>query len=386
MSFDLAERILVQCIRTATLPMQGPLPEVAADASIWPAVRRAAEKHGLLPLLYSALKAQGKLAGLPPGMASELRLDYQRASLTVWQAYRELVPLLERLEAEGIPVILLKGIALAATLYDDAALRPLSDADILVSAEDMPRACAMLLESGYTTSATTLDGLDGGPLAERSFVRHGTHPAKVDLHYHVTMFPYYAQHMPISWFWQRTATACIIGRPVSILAPEAQLMHLSLHFTHHGGERLLWSYDFALLLARHGQDMDWQAISQAATAFGLVQDVHQALAQVREVWGQAIPAEAKAFLGELAPRFVERLAFKANRSPIWGLHVVWYGLSMSSLRGRIAFWRRALFPDAAYMREHYRISHSCLLPAYYLWRAGNSVGRILRSVFLLIRA
>ncbi len=69
-------------------------------------------------------------------------LFLERALLEVWQCF----------EAAAIPVRVLKGPALAHTVYPAAAMRPFGDVDILVPGEHFDRAVAKLVDGGGARS------------------------------------------------------------------------------------------------------------------------------------------------------------------------------------------------------------------------------------------
>src|SRR5258706_15566606 len=54
-----------------------------------------------------------------------------------------------RFEAEHLSMVLLKGAAIAASAYRDSSFRPMSDIDIWVRDDDMPRAASSLLALGF---------------------------------------------------------------------------------------------------------------------------------------------------------------------------------------------------------------------------------------------
>ena len=61
----------------------------------------------------------------------------------------KLADVLERFRAEDLPVVLLKGMALVATVYEDGGLRPMCDMDVLVQPGDVTRAGDLLASLGY---------------------------------------------------------------------------------------------------------------------------------------------------------------------------------------------------------------------------------------------
>lgn len=62
---------------------------------------------------------------------------------------RHLVRLSAQFESAGLDLIVLKGPALAHTMYPDASWRPFGDLDVLVRSRDWRRACLLLTEMGY---------------------------------------------------------------------------------------------------------------------------------------------------------------------------------------------------------------------------------------------
>ena len=116
----------------------------------WTLLGRMAEAERVGPLIYWAAKN-----------SQELRAAFDQRTYTVVQTayyasaahnavlFQELERILRMLEAAGIPVIVLKGAALAQTIYPDIALRPMTDLDLLVLQKDLDRAVTLIRESGY---------------------------------------------------------------------------------------------------------------------------------------------------------------------------------------------------------------------------------------------
>jgi hypothetical protein len=192
--------------------------------------------------------------------------------------------------------------------------------------------------------------------------------------------PYYRQRIPIAWFWERTTALEAGGAAALALKPEAQLLHLGLHFAlHHRADRLLWSFDLALLLTRWGGDLDWGEVAQAARAFGLVPALQTTLASVRGAWGVAVPAQAEALLAAARPGRAERLLLAVMSARRREARILSDGLSLPGVRAKLGYWLELLFPSPAYMRQRYRIAHGAFLPFYY-------IGRLAKGAFALARS
>jgi hypothetical protein len=83
----------------------------------------------------------------------QFREDLARATLDWARMQRDLQPVFAMLKANGIRVVPLKGLSYATTIYTVPAERPMSDADLLVRADDERKARDVLAELGYELSA-----------------------------------------------------------------------------------------------------------------------------------------------------------------------------------------------------------------------------------------
>lgn len=108
----------------------------------WEALNAVARAEGVAPLLYHVLSETGQSDVMPGYLYDKLRSAYHTTAahnlLINQELVRVLVALSEhRSPALGeIPVVVLKGAALASTVYPSIALRPLSDLDLLILQRD----------------------------------------------------------------------------------------------------------------------------------------------------------------------------------------------------------------------------------------------------------
>ncbi len=382
------ERTCVQLI-LAAFPLTEARTELApgppVDAPVWAELVEVAERHKLAPLLYAALKARGRQEEPPAAVAERLRLAFIRTNVANWLAYVELGRLLAQFEREQIPAVLLKGCALAVMLYGDPSLRPFGDLDLLIPHEAIVRARAVLEAQGYFSAPEMGSGYQQSFASEGDFARRGRQPAQVDLHWHLLEIGYYRARIPIEWFWARTVELRVEGQRALALAPEAELLYLAAHFVlHHHAERLIWSYDLALLLSRDREQMDWTEVVNAAAEFGLVQPLQTALAHVAECWGVTPPAPASARLSQVRAGWRQKLALMVITAPEPDLRFVLDGLSAGDRRAQWTYFWRTLFPAASYMRTRYQIQDMRLLPWYYVQRVAQSLFKLGRAALALM--
>jgi hypothetical protein len=115
--------------------------------SSWDTFVHDAESHGIAPLAYAALERHASSVPVDVMRALRaLRIRHRRVSASRVAALTELTCAFA--EAR-IPLLVLKGAALAHTLYEDPALRPTRDVDVLTRATDVVRAVACLVGLGY---------------------------------------------------------------------------------------------------------------------------------------------------------------------------------------------------------------------------------------------
>ena len=141
------------------------LPYLASPVQ-WPLILERAYAHQVYPLLYRNLRELG-FPGVPPAVRAELKRAYLANALRNQLFAEELARLLKLLGEAGIPVIPLKGVTLAQSLYGDPAARVCSDIDILVPPADAVRARRVILANGYSSQFT-----------EEFFVRHQLHTSR----------------------------------------------------------------------------------------------------------------------------------------------------------------------------------------------------------------
>ncbi len=379
------ERVLAQWVRTG-LPLGDSIePPPALDAANWQRVADAADEQRLMPLLYQALKASGRSAEPPTHVRDRLRSAYAGTLAANWRAYQELEYLLTCFEQAGIPVVLLKGCALAISLYAEQGLRPFGDLDLLIPKSAVGDAHRLLLAQGYRTSLEVAEGFLRRVGQEQAYVGCVKYPAQIDLHWHLLGLPFYRTHIPIAWFWEHTQPITFNDSTARLFSPEAQLLHLTAHYAlHHRATKLLSSYDIALLIARYHDQMNWETVIQAAKEFRLGQAVQRSLEKVEQDWSVAIPADAAEQLQAMHPSLAERVnvAFTlARRNDARVVLDAWY---QPSLRTKFEFWLRQLFPSRAYMRARYQVGNARLLPLYYVRRLARGATKLHLSIFSVL--
>ncbi len=374
------DRLLADIIGAANRWRVG-APDQATSLSQWDLTSQTGGRQEVGALLYASIKTLGMHKAVSPNVLEFLRGQFVATRNANRWAYEALDELLPRFECAGIPVILLKGCALAATLYAPNGLRPVGDLDLLVQRQDVGRARTVLGELGYGPLAQGLPGgIEDRYAAQQAFWRERAHPSHVEVHWHLVERSYYRARVPIEWFWERTVPIQLHGRTVRVLSLEALFLHLSIHFAiHHNCRGLKWSYDLALLLANSGRDMDWTELLDAVDRFGLVLPLRAVLETVADTWGIVPPAHVAARLRKATVRWQDRLAFSVA-APYRTATLGFDAFAQTGWRSKIDYLMCLIFPDASFMALRYRVKNPLLMPAFYGWRFSQGLYKVVRSL------
>jgi hypothetical protein len=232
-------------------------------ADDWDAAVEQARLHGVMPLLFWEIKNRSSQTFLPQARWQELRTSFVNSASRNVLLYRELADILNALQPAGIPVTLLKGVHLAKWVYPEIALRPMTDIDLLLRRDDLPRAASIMQGMGYRfVRAFKL---------EREVRKHQHIPAlyqagksPVELHWHIAT-PGSLLSIEIEGLWARAQPVEVAGAPALVLSQEDLLLHLVYHLLQEefirGLKRL---YDIAALTALCSERLDWSHLQLRA--------------------------------------------------------------------------------------------------------------------------
>jgi hypothetical protein len=253
---------------------------------------------------------------LPPRVADRFRSAEVASGRRHLLGVAQLRRLLAAFGSTGIPVMTLKGPALGEALYADPPLRPFTDLDLLVHRADAAPAVALLSDLGYRFIAwdRTLE-YELANATAACFVRRDAGPGdfSVDLHWGLVSFPAGVTPRTIDAeeVWARAIERERWDLRVTELCPEDLLLYLALHLAiHHPFVGCVWRLDIALLLQRHGGDLEWASILERARRWRVRGALYFALRVVEDTLAVGPPAE---ILADLRPRglrgdALERLA------------------------------------------------------------------------------
>lgn len=118
------------------------------DTFSWESALDIAERHRVQSLLVHNLRTRDLMERFPPRLSSRIP-GLESSASDRWTLFCDVAaPVLDELVSNGVQVCLLKGAALAVTIYPPGTRR-LHDLDLLIARSDYPRAKHALLRHGF---------------------------------------------------------------------------------------------------------------------------------------------------------------------------------------------------------------------------------------------
>lgn len=313
----------------------------------------------LLPTLYqqrltgfAAAAAEAGSLTLSSEQAEELLERHREAMLQVLALERHLVTLSEALEKAGVQMILLKGSALAHTVYPDASWRPFADLDFLVRGNDFQLATEVLADMGFHRSLPEPRArfdVRFGKAAELA----GPAGLMVDLHRTLVVGPF-GLWIDLDELFTGTAPLNVGGRLLHRLDDESLFLHACIHASLGWWPPLLMPVRDVAQVASFG-DVDWDLVAARTRRWRLAAVVRHALTTASDFLGASFPQEAKA-LKAIPSRRSERRALDAyitNKRQRGGTAISTIR-AIPGLPAKIAYARALLFPDRAFLSARQR--------------------------------
>ncbi len=333
----------------------------------WGRVLTAAEAEGLAPALGFALRADPP-AEMPGAVRDRLSRHLADGRARHLKISRELGRLLRVFAGEGVPVIPLKGLALAETLYPDPVLRPSSDLDLLVRPEAVLAVDGLLQSLGYRRLADA-HSWSFDLAYDRATLYIAPDGVPVDLHWALLSDPRYAWNEREGLtVWDRAVKIRVAGEEVLGLCPEDLLLYLAAHLAvHHALTGLLWYWDLALLMERWHDRLDWPVVLERACRWRARSALYFALRGCESFFGISAPAGVTASLRPRNPRaeVLDRLVRHRAADRLVRLEHLIALLLVDRGRDVVASLMHVLCPAPAWVRARYDGAGASLLRGYF---------------------
>ncbi len=277
----LENSLILACVRTE--PDVQRIRELVERCPEWSVIVQKADRWRVVPSVYLQLRRGAQPGRVPGPVAEGLKHLYYRDTIR-GVAKRELLrAALLRFAEASVPVIVLKGAALATIVYQSHALRPTRRIELLVHRRDLARG-ETVLRSLRDAPGAPVGGPQGYALLD---VRHDIFGQGS-----VEEMPE-AVGIPIEDFWGRARPVQIASVPTLVFGHEDLLLHLTMHLKADafvGRVRTLC--DIGATCRRYGDAIDWNQLIARAYAYDLAKPLYYALSLARELIGARVPSQA----------------------------------------------------------------------------------------------
>jgi hypothetical protein len=276
---------------------------------------------------------------------------------------------IEALAAASVDVLVIKGAALAHTIYPEPYVRPRVDVDVLVDRADLARASRVLEAGGWLRDVESDAEWMSGQRHYTKALGSSGRVERLDLHWRVVNPMVFADALSFADLRERAVPVTSLGPSARTPAIGDALLLACLHrLAHHADDpsapALLWLHDISLLAAR----LDTAARSRFLAIAGrpaLRGACRAGLAEAADRLGSAAAAALAAELpasglDDPGERFLQQASPYALMRADLAVLPTW--------RARAALVREHLFPSMRYMRARYPGCPAALLPLAAVYR------------------
>lgn len=356
-------------------------PDAWEDSALQDRVR---DQIGIQGIAYALAVQPDGLAGWPARVVEPVREEARLQAFWELSHRTEIAAVVAALGEAGVTAVLLKGTALAYTVYADPALRRRGDTDLLVHECDLSTAREVLRSQGFAGETTF------GMQAQEQWTAGGQHgfAHTVDLHWKVIDAIPLQHVLTVEEMFENAIPAPRLAPGALASDPVRQVLHCALNQAWHRhkgflveGERvfprsrIIWARDIDLL-CRGFDTSDWARLTALAISRGVATACLEALLRAADLFGCPVPKDTVANLreargGGLADRY---LRSNGRFTDFW--------LSLAGARGPAAKARYLLcnlFPPREHMAQNYRIDGTGRLAMAHFTRLGRMPLRLVRG-------
>ena len=248
-----------------------------------------AKLYNLTPLLYSKMHKLSFIDIVPKNILYQLQNDYNSFSCTSMKREHEIKQILKQLNDSGIDVILLKGLYISETYYDNPAERPMCDVDLLVNFSELDKVSKILRMYGCSFESN----LNADEC--KDFIQHLpiiTTPKGCAIEVHWKLTADFNDVLQVKYnideLWSTKEHIKLYNAECFVFKKEYLLIHLCVHITEDlFQQKILQLYDVFLILRK--LDINWELLFQKAEAWNCSKAVYSVLSVIIEVFTVVLP-------------------------------------------------------------------------------------------------
>ena len=249
---------------------------------------------------------------VPPEIIREIETKAATLVRENLEIARESLRLQRLFDDADLPVLFIKGVALAVLAFGNLGLRNAQDIDLLIAYEMLPAATALILQAGYRRFDPSPDINDAQlrqilPLRKDLGFVHQASGLRIELHWRLFLNP----HAMPKTSMTASRVVPLAGAALRTLGEEDLFAYLCMHGALHWWNRLKWLADVNALLASAPEN-GVERLVRAAEARGAGRAAAQALLLCRRLLGTTLTNRLTATMDSGATvRWLEATALNA---------------------------------------------------------------------------
>ncbi|MDO9530041.1 MAG: nucleotidyltransferase family protein [Syntrophales bacterium] len=382
MTWSREDHLLLYCCRTKN---GDPLEIRDID---WNVFLEKARNEGISPLVFSRLPEIAAHYDIPKYVTEELKKDYYLSATKNALIFEELKKVLGLFNQRELQVIVMKGAALAETVYGNPALRSMSDVDLLVKNEDLHRVDELLKKLGYSPADRSVDDVDftSTYLTTLDYRNPAKNAPSFHVHWHFvnSTIPNesYIGYIKMDDIWRDAVRATIADTETWVMSPHHLIIHLSEHALRvtHSLSKLSYFCDIDRVINYYGKGLDWDILVRDTIKFNLNKMVYTTLYFSAYFVKANVPEDVLLKLKPKRFSIPEKIFMRktAENKRIPGMSYLIHLSMNKGLAKKLKFVGKTLFPPKDILAQRSYISEADMNYRYYLNRIREVLSRIFK--------
>ena len=241
--------------------------------------------------------------------------------------FNELVKICCLLQSNGIPVLVLKGVALSVLYYKDNGIRPMDDADIWVPFDKLEQALAVFNNHGWYSKHRVSDET---VLKYRVHLHHSTDYRKdeefnIDIHWKPVNL---ASTLTVEKeVWCNTQAIIVNGVELRTLNDEFHFFHVVVHGVRWNSQSSIrWIVDAITILQSAGSQFNWEELIILAEKYHAVVFIREAIHYLVSIYDAPVPVWAQERIAKISVTWVDKAEYTAITHHSKLYHSLYYSL------------------------------------------------------------
>lgn len=330
-------KLLLICARTGLNSAQNILlAELLRKDLDWDYVLETARGHRLLPLLYKHLNNIA-LVSVPDSIMKELKTQVQKITSKNILLCGQLSLILKTLSDKSIPALPFKGPVLALQAYNNLALRPYDDLDIMVRKQDMKYIPDVLKKIQFVKIKPN----EHEPYLHHDYYYRTNTNSLAEIHWSFVQ-SYWKFSLRYENLSGRLVKYKFLGNEINSLDLEDTLLIIVQHGIKHYWQRLIWLIDVAELL-NSNNEIKWDVLFERADKLHIRRVISSGLLLAHNLLDAKVPDEIikriskEPFVKEIKDTFFETVfSHPEQRLNEYNQNVLYFRMR-ERLRDRIPF-------------------------------------------------